>query len=69
MEIPWGFRRGDSKGREGEGGPLNYGRRPLFFNSAIEPPRGVDSGLRVLFFSSFVFSAELRTKSLFFGFP
>ena len=66
MEIPWGFRRGDSTE---EGGPLNYGTRPLFFNSAIEPPRGVDSGLRVLFFSSFVFSAELRTKSLFFGFP
>ena len=68
MEIPWGFRRGDST-EGGRRASLNYGTRPLFFNSAIEPPRGVDSGLRVLFFSSFVFSAELRTKSLFFGFP
>ena len=65
MEIPWGFRRGDS----GEEGGINYGRRPLFFFTAIEPPRDLDSRSGLLFFSSFVFSAELRTKSLFFGFP
>ena len=66
MGIPWGFRRGDSTE---EGGPLNYGSRPLFFFTAIEPPWDLDSRSGLLFFSSFVFSAELRTKSLFFGFP
>ena len=60
-----GFPQGNPRvGGGGGGAGVNYGTRPLFLNSAIEPPRAQVSGLRVLFMPLSFFPAELRTKSL-----